>query len=63
MRASKRSELNEAIRETVADFCAAGRRFLNRDIVDTSSTSTGNCSANWAANSRGRSCSTSRAGS
>ena len=34
MRASKRSELNEAIRETVADFCAAGRRFLNRDIVD-----------------------------
>jgi hypothetical protein len=34
MRASKRSELNEAIRETVAEFCAAGRRFLNRDIVD-----------------------------
>ncbi|MEJ5368057.1 MAG: hypothetical protein WHT08_07055 [Bryobacteraceae bacterium] len=34
MRASKRSELNEAIRETVAGFCAAGRRFLNRDIVD-----------------------------
>jgi hypothetical protein len=34
MRASKRSELNEAIRTTVADFCAAGRRFLNRDIVD-----------------------------
>lgn len=33
MRASKRSELNEAIRETVAGFCAAGRRFLNRDIV------------------------------
>lgn len=34
MRASKRSELNDAIRETVAEFCAAGRRFLNRDIVD-----------------------------
>jgi hypothetical protein len=34
MKASKRSELNEAIRETVADFCASGRRFLNRDIVD-----------------------------
>lgn len=34
MRASKRSALNEAIRATVADFCAAGRRFLNRDIVD-----------------------------
>lgn len=34
MRASKRSELNEAIRETVAEFCTAGRRFLNRDIVD-----------------------------
>lgn len=34
MRASRRSELNEAIRETVAGFCAAGRRFLNRDIVD-----------------------------
>ena len=34
MRASKRSELNEAIRETVAGFCADGRRFLNRDIVE-----------------------------
>lgn len=34
MRASKRSALNEAIRDTVAGFCAAGRRFLNRDIVD-----------------------------
>ncbi len=34
MRASKRTELNEAIRETIAQFCAAGRRFLNRDIVD-----------------------------
>jgi hypothetical protein len=35
MRTSRRSELNEAIRETVAAFCAAGRRFLNRDVVDT----------------------------
>ena len=34
MRASKRSELTEAIRGTVVDFCAAGRRFWNRDIVD-----------------------------
>lgn len=34
MRASKRTELNEAIRDTIARFCAAGRRFLNRDIVD-----------------------------
>jgi len=34
MRTSKRSELTEAIRETVMDFCAAGRRFWNRDIVD-----------------------------
>ncbi|HZT28777.1 MAG TPA: hypothetical protein VE999_13625 [Gemmataceae bacterium] len=35
MRTSRRSELTEAIRETVAAFCAAGRRFWNRDIVDT----------------------------
>lgn len=35
MRTSRRSELTEAIRETVAAFCAAGRRFWNRDVVDT----------------------------
>ena len=34
MKGTKRSELNEAIRETVAEFAAVGRRFLNRDIVD-----------------------------
>jgi len=28
MRTVKRSELTEAIRETVMDFCAAGRRLL-----------------------------------
>ena len=34
MKTTKRAELNEAIRQTVADFCAGGERFLNRDIVD-----------------------------
>lgn len=34
MRTSRRSELTDAIRGTVAEFCSAGRRFWNRDIVD-----------------------------
>ena len=34
MQASKRSELMEAIRRAVALFREAGRRFLNKDIVD-----------------------------
>ena len=35
MQATKRSELTEAIRRAVMLFCEAGRRFLNKDIVDT----------------------------
>ena len=34
MQATKRSELTEAIRRSVAQFREAGRRFLNKDIVD-----------------------------
>lgn len=34
MTVNRRSELNDAIREVVAKFSAAGRRFLNRDIVE-----------------------------
>jgi len=32
---NKRSELLEAIRRVVDDFCQTGARFLNKDIVDT----------------------------
>jgi len=35
MKASKRSHLMEAIRSCVSDFRDAGRRFWNKDIVDT----------------------------
>lgn len=35
MQATKRSELLEAIRRTVALFRTAGSRFLNKDIVDS----------------------------
>ena len=34
MQDSKRSELMEAIRRAVALFREAGRRFLNKDMVD-----------------------------
>ena len=35
MASSKRSELMDAIRQAVAEFCQAGTRFLNKDVVDT----------------------------
>jgi hypothetical protein len=35
MASSKRSELMEAIRQAVAEFCQTGTRFLNKDVVDT----------------------------
>jgi hypothetical protein len=35
MTSSKRSELMDAIRQAVAEFCQAGTRFLNKDVVDT----------------------------
>lgn len=35
MASTKRTELMEAIRATVADLCQSGARFLNKDVVDT----------------------------
>lgn len=35
MASTKRTELMDAIRATVADLCQAGARFLNKDVVDT----------------------------
>lgn len=35
MASNKRTELMDAIRQTVADLCQAGARFLNKDVVDT----------------------------
>lgn len=63
MRGTKRSELNEAIRETVAEFAAVGRRFLNRDIVDAIIDQHGGLFDEMDGNSHGRNCLTSRAGS
>lgn len=34
MASSKRTELMEAIRGTVADLCQSGARFLNKEVVD-----------------------------
>ena len=34
MASSKRTELMEAIRGTVADLCQRGARFLNKEVVD-----------------------------
>lgn len=34
MQATKRSEMTEAIRRAVSQFREAGRRFLNKDVVD-----------------------------
>ena len=56
MQDSKRSELMEAIRRAVTLFREAGRRFLNKDIVDAVIETNGSLSTNWAASWRGRSC-------
>ena len=56
MQDSKRSELMEAIRRAVALFREAGRRFLNKDIVDAVIEPMARSSTNWAASWRGRSC-------